>query len=70
MIENELITTRPEQTRCSKCGGREFLDKDRFGYYTQCLVCGHLRDLGKVIGAPARTSDEVVPIRSEKFTVI
>jgi len=44
-----------EQARCAKCGGREFLDKDYYGYYAQCLQCGHLRNLDKVIEAPAKT---------------
>ena len=49
----------PAQASCPKCGGREFLDKDYYGDYAQCLQCGHLRNLDKVIEAPAHIGGEV-----------
>ena len=33
--------------RCPKCGGNLTLEKDRFGYYYDCLQCGYEKNLGK-----------------------
>jgi hypothetical protein len=33
--------------RCPKCGGKAFLGRDQFGWYVQCLLCGHLKNLEK-----------------------
>ena len=30
---------------CPRCKGALILDKDRHGWYEQCLQCGHLRDI-------------------------
>ncbi|MCX6012117.1 MAG: hypothetical protein NTV30_01630 [Chloroflexi bacterium] len=30
---------------CPKCKGDVFIEKDMFGWYEQCLQCGHMRDL-------------------------
>jgi len=36
---------------CPKCKGDMFVDRDRYGWYEQCLHCGHLRDLETVVTA-------------------
>jgi len=43
-----------EHTRCPKCGGKVFFDKDHYGWYAQCLLCGFLQNL------------EAVPITSSR----
>lgn len=30
---------------CPKCKGDVFIEKDMFGWYEQCLQCGHMHDL-------------------------
>lgn len=51
--------TMNKQARCPKCGGKLFLDKDFYGWYDQCLLCGHLRNIEKVLEVSVKTSDEV-----------
>lgn len=36
-----------EQVKCPKCGGSLFLDRDRYGWYEQCLQCGYEKTLDK-----------------------
>jgi|DewCreStandDraft_4_1066084.scaffolds.fasta_scaffold12895_9 DNA-directed RNA polymerase subunit M/transcription elongation factor TFIIS len=31
--------------KCPKCGGSLYLDYDTYGWYEQCLQCGHISDL-------------------------
>ena len=35
--------------KCPKCGGSLYLDSDYFGWYEQCLQCGLVSDLKKVV---------------------
>lgn len=30
---------------CPRCKGDVILDRDQYGWYQQCLQCGHLRDV-------------------------
>ena len=30
---------------CPRCGGDIYLDRDRYGWYEQCLQCGYLSEL-------------------------
>lgn len=30
---------------CPRCGGDSFIDKDMDGWYEQCLLCSHRREL-------------------------
>ncbi len=36
------------RTRCPKCGGSVYLDSDLYGWFEECLQCGHTRNLKKV----------------------
>ncbi len=33
---------------CSRCGGDTFIDSDMDGWYEQCLMCSHRRELKKL----------------------
>ena len=33
---------------CPRCGGDTFVDSDVDGWYEQCLMCGHRRELRKL----------------------
>ncbi len=35
--------------RCPRCKGDVFVDRDQFGWFEQCLQCGHTADFA---GAP------------------
>ncbi len=41
MVMYKTKNTPSALTRCSKCGGRVFLEKDHFGWYAYCILCGH-----------------------------
>jgi hypothetical protein len=43
-----MKTIQPEYVRCPKCGGKVFFDRDHYGWYAQCLLCGLLRNLEEV----------------------
>ena len=30
---------------CPRCNGKLEVDKDRYGWYKNCLMCGYLKDL-------------------------
>lgn len=30
---------------CPRCGGDSYIDNDMDGWYEQCLLCGHRREL-------------------------
>jgi hypothetical protein len=35
--------------KCTKCGGNLYLDSDQFGWYEECLQCGLISDLQKIV---------------------
>ena len=37
------------QGKCAKCGGSLYLDKDQFGWFEQCLQCGFVSNLDKMM---------------------
>ena len=43
---------------CTKCSGVVLVDRDEYGWYEQCLMCGFIRDLESIVvaGAPAEGS--------------
>ena len=43
---------------CPKCKGAVALDRDRYGWYEQCLQCGYQRDLQVVAKAPHPVESE------------
>ena len=47
------------QALCSKCGGKVFLDKDCYGWYEHCIICGCVRDLEKVTALTGKTCNGV-----------
>ncbi len=46
--------TVAKRKRCPKCGGSVLLNKDFYGWYEECLQCGHMHDL-KVIATARRS---------------
>ena len=34
---------------CNKCGGSLFIDRDKDGWYEECLNCGYQRQLTTVV---------------------
>jgi len=48
---------------CQRCGGDMFIGQDEYGWYQECLQCGHraaLRNLGKPKNKPAVEQREPV----------
>jgi len=37
---------------CPKCGGDVRIDRDEYGWFEQCLQCGHTRDLETIVVNP------------------
>lgn len=44
--------------RCPKCKGYVMLQKDRYGWYEQCLQCGYTHDLLTAAEAEQRQIEE------------
>ena len=36
---------------CTKCSGFVLVDRDEYGWYEQCLMCGFIRDLESIVVA-------------------
>jgi hypothetical protein len=45
-------------TKCPKCGGSVYLDSDLYGWYEQCLQCGHTVNMKKVTKVSIETGDK------------
>jgi hypothetical protein len=45
--------------KCLKCGGSVYLDSDQFGWFEQCLQCGHVSDLAKIGEIKDRNSEQI-----------
>lgn len=43
---------------CHRCEGNVLLEKDQYGWYEQCLQCGYLRDLQKLVAANRQPRSE------------
>ncbi len=46
--------------RCKRCNGTLILDKDEFGWYEECIQCGHIQEvnsLGEPVPVPANIGD-------------
>lgn len=37
---------------CPKCGGDVRIDRDEYGWFEQCLQCGHAHDLENIVLHP------------------
>jgi Zn ribbon nucleic-acid-binding protein len=46
-----------QRSKCPKCGGNVYLDSDQYGWYEECLQCGHTRNLEKVTKVDLETGD-------------
>ncbi|OGO23478.1 MAG: hypothetical protein A2144_00165 [Chloroflexi bacterium RBG_16_50_9] len=44
-------------SRCPKCGGNLYLDKDWHSWYEECLQCAFMRDLETVYEKPGKTEN-------------
>jgi hypothetical protein len=51
--------------KCSKCGGSVYLDSDQFGWYEECLQCGFISDLQKIVEVSQKPEREAVKIKRE-----
>jgi hypothetical protein len=52
-----MKTAAPARALCPKCGGKVFIDRDRFGAYEHCIQCGYLHDLTEGVEAQAISRD-------------
>lgn len=43
---------------CPRCKGDVLLDRDKYGWYEQCLQCGYLCDLQPIIPVKQQRADE------------
>ena len=34
---------------CPRCKGDVRVDRDQYGWYEQCLMCGYMRDLESIV---------------------
>ncbi len=47
-----------KRARCPKCGGKVYLDSDYYGWYEQCIQCGHTQNLEKVSPVNVEAGDK------------
>lgn len=45
---------------CPKCKGDVMIDRDLYGWYEQCLQCGHISDLPDTVMTP---EEAFVPVK-------
>ncbi len=46
--------------KCAKCGGNVYLDSDYFGWFEQCLQCGHVSDLKDMVDVKNPLTREII----------
>ncbi|MFC1981034.1 hypothetical protein ACFLVN_02170 [Chloroflexota bacterium] len=34
---------------CPRCSGDVRVDRDKYGWYVECIICGYMRDLESVV---------------------
>ncbi len=51
---------------CPRCSGDTFVDSDLDGWYEQCLMCGHRREMKKLIVR----REEPIPAETDEGDVI
>ena len=37
---------------CPRCKGNLILERDQYGWYEQCMQCGHISDLKNMVETP------------------
>ena len=42
---------------CPRCKGDLFLERDIYGWYEQCLQCGHMKDLDPIYEAKLKAKE-------------
>lgn len=53
---------------CNRCRGDVFIEKDEFGWYEQCLQCGHRAELQSISESrkqPITSQKELVAVGSK-----
>ena len=48
---------------CPKCKGDVMIDRDHYGWYEQCIQCGHISDLPDAFAPPEET---YIPVKYER----
>ena len=43
---------------CPRCKGDVLLEKDKYGWYEQCLQCGYLRDMETILVVKQQQADK------------
>jgi len=43
---------------CPRCKGDVLLEKDKYGWYEQCLQCGYLRDMETILVVKRQQADK------------
>lgn len=41
---------------CPRCRGKQLIEKDGYGAFINCLMCGRYRDYGKIVSADRKYS--------------
>ncbi len=54
------------KTKCPRCGGNVYLDTDYYGWYEECLQCGHTQNLQKVTKVSVDTGDKYMAELAEE----
>jgi len=62
-----MRTNESIKSKCPKCNGNLFLDKDHYGWYEQCLQCGFTRNVEKTTDR-AEKMVRVSPIAEKELT--
>jgi hypothetical protein len=66
MVSKENKRPVPRTIRlksCPRCKGDVVLDNDHYGWYEQCLQCGHISDLPDCV---PHTEETFVPARYQR----
>ncbi|MBI2860918.1 MAG: hypothetical protein HYX91_05360 [Chloroflexi bacterium] len=51
------------KTRCLKCGGNLYLDRDLYGWYRECLQCGRTSYIETLLQAPQKVEQEPADLK-------
>ena len=45
---------------CPRCKGYVWLDRDKYGWYEQCIMCGYQRDFKSIISARKHYPNDIL----------